>query len=64
MPLVLLGIIPAVLGVYYGSLGLTAFGALFTISASGDLLLIARTKGIPSNQNLKDLPDKVRFELV
>lgn len=64
MPLVLLGIIPAVLGMYFGSLGLTAFGALFTISASGDLLLIARTKGIPIDQKLKDLPDKIGFELV
>lgn len=35
-----------------------------TINASGDILLIARIKGIPSNQMLKDFPDKIEFEQV
>jgi hypothetical protein len=64
MPLIILGIIPAALGLYSGYLSLTAFGALFTVSASGDLLLIARTKGLPVTQKIKDLPDKIGFELV
>jgi len=64
MPLIILGITPVTLGLYMGSLSLTAFGALFTISASGDLLLIARTKGLPSDQKLKDLSDKIGFEVL
>ncbi len=64
MPLIILGITPVTLGLYMGSLSLTAFGALFTISASGDLLLIARTKGLPSDQKLKDLSDRIGFEVL
>ena len=64
MPLIILGIIPAVLGLYSGYISLTAFGALFTISASGDLLLIVQTKDLPATQRIKDLPDKIGFELV
>jgi len=64
MPLIILGIIPAALGMYSGYMSLTAFGALFTISASGDLLLIARTKGLKLDQKIKDLPEKIGFELV
>ena len=64
MPLIILGILPAALGLYSGYLSLTAFGVLFTISASGDLLLITRTRSLPSTQKIKDLPDKIGFELV
>lgn len=64
MPLIILGIIPATLGLYLGYISLTAFGALFIISASGDLLLIARTRGLPSKQRIKDLTDQIGFELV
>lgn len=64
MPLILLGVIPIVVGMYYGSISLTLFGALFTISASGDLLLIAKSRGIPPDQRIKDLPDKIGFEIV
>lgn len=64
MPLVILGIIPVILGFFYGSFGPTAFGALFTISASGDLLLVLKTRGISSDQRLKDMSDKIGFEIL
>ncbi len=64
MPLFLLGVIPVVIGLYIGLFWVTIFGVIFTISASGDLLLISRTKGLSRNQKLKDLPDKIGFELV
>jgi hypothetical protein len=64
MPMILLGVIPAALGVYYGSISLTAYGIIFIISASGDLLLIARTAGIPHEYMLKDMPDAIGFEII
>ncbi|WP_340105572.1 metalloprotease family protein [Rhodohalobacter sp. 8-1] len=64
MPLIILGLIPIGFGMTYGIISLTAFGVLFTISASGDLLLIARTKGIPADKKLKDMPDRIGFEIV
>lgn len=64
MPLVILGIFPAVLGLYSGSFALTVFGALFIISASGDLLLISKTWGLSKDTKVKDLSDKIGFEVL
>lgn len=64
MPLIILGILPIVWGLFTGSLGFFTFGAIFTISASGDLLLLANTRGLPADQKIKDLPDEIGFELI
>lgn len=63
MPLIILGIIPTLVGFYSGYFSLTAFGALFTLSASGDLLLIGKTKGLSTSQKVKDLPNEIGFQV-
>jgi hypothetical protein len=40
MPLIILGIIPSIISVFYGNLYLFIFGILFIIGASGDILLL------------------------
>lgn len=64
MPLILLGIVPAILGLYSGSFAFTAFGALFIISASGDILLISKTWGLSKDTKIKDLSDRIGFEVL
>ena len=40
MPAIILGVIPALLAILFGSIGLLAFGIFFTIAAMGDFLII------------------------
>lgn len=64
MPLMILGIIPILVGLYFGIATFTLFGIIFTISSSGDLLLISKTKGLSLDQIIEDLPDGIGFALI
>ncbi len=51
MPAIILGILPSIIAIITGHLGLIIFGIFFTISAAGDLLMI----NLIRKENMNDL---------
>ncbi len=61
MPLVVLGIIPSVYGIVAGNGTFFFFGLLFTMAATGDILILIMLKKLNNNQYVSDHPDKMGF---
>ncbi len=63
-PGVLLGFLPAVIGIGTGSILLTLYGALFSGAAGGDLLSVWRLRGVPSEAWIQDAGEGCGCEVV
>ncbi len=58
MPALLLGILPFLLGIISGNIGMAYFGTLFTIMASGDALVLWMIRDVEDNQLIEDHPSR------
>lgn len=59
LPGLALGFVPAVIGIVTGSGPSAAYGLLFSIAASGDLLSLWTLRNVPSNSLVEDHPSRV-----
>ena len=57
-PGVLLGIVPAVVGLVLGAGAVFWFGLLFTLAAGGDTLILWLLRGVPGSRLVEDHPSK------
>lgn len=57
-PLVILGILPLVFGLAWGSYSLTRFGVFLTIGAIGDIMLIYLLRHEPADKMVIDHPSE------
>lgn len=58
MPFLLLGLLPAVVGILNGNGLLLAFGLLFTTAAGGDLLILWLIRKVDSDKLVEDHPSQ------
>ncbi|MCB2203240.1 DUF3267 domain-containing protein [bacterium] len=58
MPLILLGILPALYAVAFGSASWAAFGLFFTFAAGGDMLILWLLRDIDSTALIEDHPTR------
>lgn len=56
MPAILLGLVPALVGIYLGNMGWVIFGAFFTMAAAGDFLIIYLLKNERMDNLVEDHP--------
>lgn len=61
MPFIILGLIPYVVSLLFGSVSLFIFAILFTATASGDFLMIYKLRIAEPNQYVQDHPSEVGF---
>jgi hypothetical protein len=61
MPTILLGIIPALLAVAMGNVGLLVFGVFFITAGSGDLLVIYTLRNEHRDVLIEDHPSEVGY---
>lgn len=59
MPLIVLGILPALIGIGTGNGWSMFFGFIFTLAASGDLLVLWLIRGVKPGQFVQDHPTRV-----
>ncbi|QNF33143.1 DUF3267 domain-containing protein [Adhaeribacter swui] len=59
MPAILLGILPSVLALITGNLGLLLFGLFFTLAAGGDFLIVSLLRKEPFHHLVQDHPSKI-----
>ncbi len=59
MPGLLLGIIPAVMGIIQGNMGYLLFGTLFSFAAGGDFAMMWKLSTIKKSSLLLDHPEKL-----
>jgi hypothetical protein len=59
LPGVIMGIIPALLGIITGNFKIFIFGLFFTWAASGDFIILWLTRHIKSSDLVQDHPEKV-----
>ncbi len=59
MPCIILGVIPAVISLFTGSIGMFVFGVFFSLAAGGDLLMIWLLRSENRNDLVQDHPDKI-----
>ena len=64
MPGLIIGLIPTIIGLICGNIYMTVYGIIFTSGAAGDIMILFATKGLSGSQKIRDLPDKMGFELV
>ena len=64
MPGLILGILPAILGMINGSFNMILFGLIFTAVAGGDLMLFKATLAYDGKMKIRDLPEDMGFEIV
>lgn len=64
MPGLIIGLIPTIVGLICGNIYMTVYGIIFTSGAAGDLMVLIATKGLSGSQKIRDLPDKMGFEVV
>ncbi|HKI44325.1 MAG TPA: DUF3267 domain-containing protein [Balneolales bacterium] len=64
MPGLIIGLIPTIIGLIWGNIYMTVYGVIFTSGAAGDIMILIATKGLRRSQKIRDLPDKMGFELV
>ncbi len=63
-PGVILGLLPAAAGLFIGSAPATAFGAVMTASAAGDLVVLWLLRGLPDHTLVRDHPTRVGCEIL
>lgn len=56
MPGILLGLLPALIGIINGNSWLFAFGLLFTVTAGGDMLILWLIRNVSSDKLVEDHP--------
>lgn len=61
MPLLILGIIPAIVGIASGDGFYLLFGLFFTWAATGDIIASIRLFNLPMNSFVQDHPEKLGF---
>ena len=59
MPGIILGIIPSIIAIVTGSLGLFIFGLFFTLAAGGDFMIVNLLRDEPKNNLVQDHPSKI-----
>jgi hypothetical protein len=59
LPGLLMGIVPGLLGVFFGNFFLVAVGFLFTFTAGGDFLVLWLLRAVPPQTLVQDHPGKV-----
>lgn len=59
MPLLLIGVVPYIWAMFLGNGWLVAFGILFILAATGDLLILWLIRDIDSKQLVQDHPEKI-----
>ncbi len=59
LPAIALGIVPAIIAMATGNLGLMVFGFFFTFAAGGDFLILWLLRKEKPNTLVKDHPDKI-----
>ncbi len=64
MPLLVMGILPALIGIFTGNGWIMFFGFLFTIGAGGDVLVLWLIRGVRSGQLVEDHPSRVGCTLI
>ena len=64
MPLLLMGVLPALIGIGIGNGWFMFFGFLFTIGAGGDMLVLWLIRGVKSGQLVEDHPSQVGCYLI
>lgn len=64
LPGIVLGIIPALLGIFNGSFILTGYGTFMVIAAMGDVLILWLLRDAPKNALVLDHPSEVGCELI
>ncbi|HEU4699334.1 MAG TPA: DUF3267 domain-containing protein [Gemmatimonadales bacterium] len=57
-PLVVLGILPALVGTFAGVGALAAFGWLFVLGAAGDVAVLWLLRGVPGGAQVEDHPSR------
>ena len=60
-PLVILGILPAIVGILIGNLGLTIFGIFFSGTAAGDLMIYNLIKKENPEDYVQDHPSEAGY---
>lgn len=58
MPLLLLGLVPALAGIGFGDARIAGFGMLFTLVAGGDLAVLWLMRGLPRHAWVQDHPER------
>lgn len=56
MPLIILGILPWILGLCFGSIWPTVFGVIYIVAASGDILIVWKLRNEKSTSTVLDHP--------
>lgn len=64
MPGVVLGLVPAILGIATGSAILSGWGAIFLAFACGDLLILLKIRSVPADALVRDHPTRFGCEVV
>ena len=64
MPLIVLGILPSLIGVLTGNGWSMIFGFIFTLAASGDMLVLWLIRGVKRGQLVQDHPTQVGCYLI
>lgn len=64
MPLIVLGILPSLIGILTGIGWSMFFGFIFTLAASGDMLVLWLIRGVKKGQLVQDHPTQVGCYLI
>lgn len=64
LPLVVMGVIPSILALFFGSGFWLTFGTLFTAAAGGDIITLYMLRKISKNTQIFDHPEKMGFYVV
>lgn len=59
MPAIILGVIPAVISMFTGSIALLVFGAFFTLAAGGDFIMVNLLRNEKMNDLVQDHPSEM-----
>jgi hypothetical protein len=59
MPTILLGVVPAFIGIAFGIGFLTILGFLMVVVAGGDVVVIFALRSVPDKAMVRDHPDKI-----
>jgi hypothetical protein len=64
LPGLILGLIPGILGLLFGSFWLTLFGTIMLIAAGGDAAVLLAIRQLPASTIVRDHPSKVGCEIL
>jgi hypothetical protein len=64
LPGIILGVLPAIVGLLIGSFWLTLFGAIMVMAAGGDLAVLLAVRDVPATAIVRDHPTKPGCEVL